>query len=143
MKVHAERPTPPLENSREGQCNTMPESQAGKGKDTGLMWKAYKRHRNWNCACPRKKVVGEPYEGKPHVRFEVAGDGNQDMVWVNEALSKETESKQAAQPKSQAPSLDPTSRLCFAAFHKAADAHRYVFNLGARCHNQRGINCQT
>ena len=57
----------------------------------------------------RKKVVGEPYEGKPHVRFEVAGDGNQDMVWVIEALSKETESKQAAQPKSQAPSLDPTT----------------------------------
>ncbi len=56
------------------------------------------------------KVVGEPYEGKPHVRFEVAGDGNQDMVWVFEALSKETESKQAAPPKSQAPSLDPTSR---------------------------------
>jgi hypothetical protein len=41
----------------------------------------------------RRKVVGEPYEGKPHVRFEVAGDGNQDMVWVIEALSKETESK--------------------------------------------------
>ncbi|MBE9473865.1 MAG: hypothetical protein IMY85_03175 [Chloroflexi bacterium] len=58
----------------------------------------------------KKKVVGEPYEGKPHVRFEVAGDGNQDMVWVIEALSKETESKQAAQPKSQAPSLDPTTR---------------------------------
>ena len=61
--------------------------------------------------CDRKKVVGEPYEGKPHVRFEVAGDGNQDMVWVIEALSKETESKQAAQPKTQAPSLDPTTRL--------------------------------
>ena len=28
----------------------------------------------------KKKVVGKPYEGKPHVRFEVAGDGNQDMV---------------------------------------------------------------
>ena len=28
----------------------------------------------------RKKVVGEPYEGKPHVRFEVAGDGNQDIT---------------------------------------------------------------
>jgi len=28
----------------------------------------------------RKKVVGEPYEGKPHVRFEVAGDGDQDKV---------------------------------------------------------------
>ena len=25
------------------------------------------------------KAVGEPYEGKPHVRFEVAGDGNQDL----------------------------------------------------------------
>jgi hypothetical protein len=37
----------------------------------------------------RKKVVGEPYEGKPHVRFEVAGDGNQDVI-------------------SQAPSPDPT-----------------------------------
>jgi len=39
----------------------------------------------------------------------VAGDGNQDMVWVIEALSKETESKQATSPKSQAPSLDPTA----------------------------------
>ena len=48
----------------------------------------------------RKKVVGEPYEGKPHVRFEVAGDGNRDMAWVIEALPKETGSKQAAQPKS-------------------------------------------
>ncbi len=28
----------------------------------------------------KKKVVGKPYEGKPHVRFEVAGDENQDMV---------------------------------------------------------------
>jgi len=25
----------------------------------------------------RKKVVGEPDEGKPHVRFDVAGNGNQ------------------------------------------------------------------
>jgi len=38
----------------------------------------------------RKKVVGEPYEGKPHVRFEVAGNGNQDKI-------------------SQAPFPDPTS----------------------------------
>jgi len=30
----------------------------------------------------------------------VAGDGNQDRVWVIEALSKETESKQAAPPTS-------------------------------------------
>jgi hypothetical protein len=44
------------------------------------------------------------------VRFEVAGDGDQDKVCVIEALSEETESKQAALPKSQAPSPDPTSR---------------------------------
>jgi hypothetical protein len=30
----------------------------------------------------RKKVVGEPDEGKPHVRFDVAGDENQDRVKV-------------------------------------------------------------
>lgn len=30
----------------------------------------------------KKKVVGEPDEEKPQVRFNVAGDGNQDMVKV-------------------------------------------------------------
>jgi hypothetical protein len=33
-----------------------------------------------NLECRRLKVVGEPDEGKPHVRFDVAGDENQDMV---------------------------------------------------------------
>jgi len=32
-------------------------------------------------ASRRKKVVGEPDEGKPHVRFEVAGDGNRDTIF--------------------------------------------------------------
>ena len=41
--------------------------------------------------CRRQKVVGEPDEGKPHVRFEVAGNGNQDMM-------------------SQAPFPDPTCK---------------------------------
>lgn len=27
-------------------------------------------------ASARKKIVGKPYEGEPHVRFEVAGVGN-------------------------------------------------------------------
>ena len=62
-----------------------------------------------NPESPKKKVVGEPYEGKPHVRFEVAGDGNQDMVRASEALPEETGSNRYAQPKSQAPSPDPTS----------------------------------
>jgi len=43
-----------------------------------------------NLECSRKKVVGEPDEGKPHVRFDVAGDGNQGF-------------------SPQAQSLDPTS----------------------------------
>jgi hypothetical protein len=30
-----------------------------------------------NLESRRKKVVGEPDEGKPHVRFDVAGDENQ------------------------------------------------------------------
>ena len=38
----------------------------------------------------------------------MAGDGNRDRVWVIEALPKETGSKQAALPTSQAPSPDPT-----------------------------------
>ena len=55
-------------------------------------------HVAQNLESRRKKVVGEPYEGKPHVRFEVAGDGNRAMAWVIEALPKETGSKRAAQP---------------------------------------------
>ena len=43
---------------------------------------------------PKKKVVGEPYEGNPHVRFEVAGDGNQDMVVVLRHSQEETESNE-------------------------------------------------
>jgi len=29
---------------------------------------------------PGRKIIGKPYEGKPHVRFDVAGNGNPDMV---------------------------------------------------------------
>ena len=54
----------------------------------------------YGLACREVKVVGKPYEEKPHVRFDVAGGGNQDMVWMIEALPKETGSKQAVQPKS-------------------------------------------
>ncbi len=85
-------------------------SQAGTVLDAGLMWQAIQGISGGNRACYRKEAVGEPYEGKPHVRFEVAGDGNRDRVWVIEALPKETGSKQAAQPKFWAPSPDPTTR---------------------------------
>jgi len=68
------------------------------------------RYTRVELECPRKKAVGEPYEGKPHVRIEVAGDGNQDKVEASEALLKETWRNRYALPKSQAPFLDPT--LC-------------------------------
>jgi hypothetical protein len=42
------------------------------------MWSGVKGEKVRLLECFRKKVVGEPYEGKPHVRFEAAGDGNQD-----------------------------------------------------------------
>ena len=41
--------------------------------------------------CRRKKVVGEPDEGKPHVRFDVAGDENQDRVMVISTLKRNGE----------------------------------------------------
>ena len=31
------------------------------------------------CEASTVKVVGKPYEGEPHVRFDVAGGGNQDL----------------------------------------------------------------
>jgi hypothetical protein len=51
-------------------------------------------------------------EGAPLLlpNFEVAGDGNQDMVRASEALPEETGSNKYAQSTSQAPSPDPTSR---------------------------------
>ena len=67
MTVHVERPTPPQDKSRE------------------LQRKLYLRAKRqiWNNGCleySKKKVVGEPCEGKPHARFDVAGDENQNKV---------------------------------------------------------------
>ena len=56
----------------------------------------------------RKKVVGKPYEGEPHVRFEVAGNGNPDMVMVLRHSQGKRRENRSAMPKSQAPFLDPT-----------------------------------
>jgi hypothetical protein len=42
----------------------------------------------------RKKVEGKPYEGELHVRFEAAGDGDQDRKrLVRHSHITETESK--------------------------------------------------
>jgi hypothetical protein len=46
-----------------------------------------------------EKVVGELCEGKPHVRFEVAGDGNRDMVEVLRHSQRKRRANWAAPPK--------------------------------------------
>ena len=42
--------------------------------------------------CREEKVVGKPYEGKPHVRIDVAGDGDQDKA----ELLRHRQTKEAA-----------------------------------------------
>jgi hypothetical protein len=55
-------------------------------------------------------VVGEPDEGKPHVRFDVAGDENQDMVIALRHSQKKWGETGCHHLKSQASSLDPTKK---------------------------------
>ena len=74
--------TPIGKKSREGQRRLYRRAKQKKSSETGLMWQAVRGIIRWNCASYRKKVVGEPDEEKPHVRFEVAGNGNQDMVKI-------------------------------------------------------------
>jgi hypothetical protein len=57
----------------------------------------------------RKKIVGEPDEGEPHVRFDVAGDGQPGYGNGTEALSEEMERNGSAMPTFLAPSPDPTN----------------------------------
>ena len=52
----------------------------------------------------RKKIVGEPDEGEPHVRFDVAGDGQPRYGKGIEALSEEMERTGSAMPTFLAPS---------------------------------------
>ena len=69
------------------------------------------------------KVVGEPDEGKPHVRFEVAGDGNQDKVQVLRHSDRKRGVNGANSPKSQAPSPDPTTRPPNFGFYRMSLMH--------------------
>ncbi len=56
----------------------------------------YPEYAPSNLECRRKKVVGEPDEGKPHVRFDVAGDENQDKVIALSTLKRNGEQQAAA-----------------------------------------------
>jgi hypothetical protein len=86
------------------------------------------------------------YPRQDHVRFEVAGHGNQDRVKQARQLSStrclpDTESNWSASPRSRAPSLDPTSRprlrrLLYRGFsHLSLDLFSDVFcKSGAAAH---------
>jgi len=65
----------------------------------GLMWQADKAAVTGTTKAAGRKAVGEPYEGKPHVRFEVAGDGNRDMVEVLRHSQRKRRANWAALPK--------------------------------------------
>ena len=41
-----------------------------------VLWRTYLGQAAQGLESRGKKVVGKPYEGEPHVRFEVAGVGN-------------------------------------------------------------------
>jgi hypothetical protein len=62
--AHTGRGLPPLHTSRYGSAPV--DSNASQHEECAV--------RNLERA--RKKVVGKPYEGEPHVRFDVAGAGN-------------------------------------------------------------------
>ena len=77
MTVHAERPTTPQDKSRELQRRLYLRAKRQKREWPDLTWQIIQR-RDYECLeYYKKKVVGEPDEGKPRVQFEVAGNGNQ------------------------------------------------------------------
>ena len=82
--------TTPKDKSRQLQRKLCLNAKRRRATKPDLMWQVVVGWDVQNLESFKKKVVGEPYEGKPHVRFEVAGDGNQDVI-------------------SQAPSPDPAS----------------------------------
>ena len=63
--------------------------------------------------CREEKVVGKPYEGKPHVRFDVAGDGDQDKA----ELMRHRQTKEAATDRLDLRLRRHTLTLPFTAHH--------------------------
>jgi hypothetical protein len=88
-------------HAREGQSHhrkltrtpaqVMPESQTEAALDSGLMWQAEKGERVRTVQATGRRLSESRMRARlrRHVRFEVAEDGNRDMVWVVEALSVE------------------------------------------------------
>jgi len=73
--------------------------------------------------CRQPKAVGEPYEGKPHVRFEVAGGGNQDLGPRRHSLTLPGDGGQRALCSRCPPRLMPGVRLPGTGSHDKGPYH--------------------
>jgi hypothetical protein len=87
---------------------------------------------------PKMKVVGEPDEEKPHVRFEVAGDGNQDKVQGLRHSQRKQRANGSPSPKSQASSPDPTTRPATTAIFNRVLLAKLVYNESSLASPQAG-----
>ena len=79
--VHARKGQPHRKlNSRQLPCRLYLNAKRRRFFGSGRMESVWKDLLNQRLERVRTKVVGKPYEGEPHVRFEVAGNGDQDKV---------------------------------------------------------------
>jgi hypothetical protein len=78
VTVHAERLITPQDKSRGLQRKLCLRAKSKKSPWSDLMWQVMENWGGQELESSKKKVVGEPDEGKPHVRFDVAGNGNQE-----------------------------------------------------------------
>ena len=80
-----------------------------------MAWRASigQEYAGHDLECRKVKAVGEPYEGKPHVRVDVAGGGNQDLGPRRHSLTLRADAQQAARGSCPAvlPSLRSRIRL--------------------------------
>ena len=75
--VHARKGQPHQKsNSRQRPRRLCLGAKSRRFIGSGRMESVVKDLLNQGLERARKKVVGKPYEGEPHVRFDVAGDGD-------------------------------------------------------------------
>lgn len=82
MTVHGQtKPTTPIpDNLQELQRRLYLSAKKVTKVDPDRMWLITLGLLFRTLECLGKKAVGKPYEGKPHVRFDVAGTGNGSSV---------------------------------------------------------------
>jgi len=77
VTVHAARPIPPQDKSRELQRKLYLRAKRKRAFWSDLMWQVIKIGMFNNLKAPGRRLSESRMREKPHVRFEVAGDENQ------------------------------------------------------------------